>query len=151
MKTIKQMAAALGVDKQRVYRYIRKNRISETHQSNGVMYYDETAEMAITQHFSDVDHINESHHKSHQTASINTVIDILKMELDMKNAQIKDLNERLAETTAALVAAQQSAQAAQLLHAGTMQKQLTDGVGDSAEPDAPTRGFFARIFGRKNP
>ena len=46
-KTIKQMADALGVDKQRVYRYIKKNCISEAHQKNGVMYYDEVVEKRI--------------------------------------------------------------------------------------------------------
>ena len=48
-KTIKQMADALGVDKQRVYRYIKKNCISEAHQKNGVMYYDEVVEKRIKQ------------------------------------------------------------------------------------------------------
>ena len=44
--------------------------------------------------------------------------------------QIKELNERLSECSAALLAAQQTAQAAQALHAGTIQQQLTDGAAD---------------------
>lgn len=52
----------------------------------------------------------------------------------MKDKQITELNARLSECSAALVAAQQTAQAAQALHAGTLQQQqqLIDGADDSA-------------------
>ena len=96
-KTIKQMADALGVDKQRVYRYIKKNCISEAHQKNGVMYYDEVVENRIKQAFSQ----NEPYQES---ASSDTVFDVLlkqsemlRKELEIKNKQISDLNDRLAE------------------------------------------------------
>lgn len=96
-KTIKQMADALGVDKQRVYRYIKKNCISEAHQKNGVMYYDEAVEKRIKQAFCE----NEPHQES---ASSDTVVDVLLMqsemlqkELEIKNKQISDLNDRLGE------------------------------------------------------
>jgi len=149
MKTIKQIADEIGVDKQRVYRYIRKNRISEAHHEAGVMWYDEVDENLINAHFLENNRISEVHHEVHQTTSFDTVIDMLKSELEIKNEQIRELNARLAESNAALVAAQQSAQAAQVLHAGTMQKQLTDGA-DQAEPSTPQKSFFARIFGRKS-
>ena len=32
-KTIRQIADELGIDKQKVYRYIRKNHINEAHQT----------------------------------------------------------------------------------------------------------------------
>ena len=96
-KTIKQMADALGVDKQRVYRYIKKNCINEAHQKNGVMYYDEAVEKRIKQAFSK----NEPHQES---ASSDAVVDVLlkqsemlQKELEIKNKQISDLNDRLAE------------------------------------------------------
>lgn len=44
----------------------------------------------------------------------------LQRELEIKNKQIEDLST-------ALAAAQRTAEAAQALHAGTIQKQLTDG------------------------
>lgn len=54
---------------------------------------------------------------------------MLQKELDRKNEQlavkdkqIEELNARLAEVSLALVAAQQTAQAAQALHAGTIQQ-----------------------------
>lgn len=96
-KTIKQMADAIGVDKQRVYRYIKKSCINEAHQKNGVMYYDEAVEKRIKQAFSK----NEPHQES---ASSDTVVDVLlkqsemlQKELEIKNKQISDLNDRLAE------------------------------------------------------
>ena len=54
---------------------------------------------------------------------------MLQRELDIKNEQIKELNARLAESNAALVEAQQTAHAAEALHAGTIQQRLiTDGT-----------------------
>lgn len=115
MKTIKQIADELGIDKQRVYRYIKKNHINEAHQKNGVMYYDEVVESDIKQAFSQ----NEPHQAS---ASNDTVIDVLvkqsemlQKELEIKNKQIEELNERLAENQKLLDQAQQ-------LHAMTEQK-----------------------------
>lgn len=46
-KTIKQISDEIGVDKQKVYRYIKKNHINESHQENGVMYYDQNAQNII--------------------------------------------------------------------------------------------------------
>jgi hypothetical protein len=66
---------------------------------------------------------------------------MLQRELNIKNEQIQELNTRLAESNSALVAAQQTAQTAQALHAGTIQKSLTS---DHFE----TRGLFSKIFGR---
>lgn len=62
MKTIREIANELGVDKQKVYRFIKQNHINEAHhealQRSGVKYYDEAAETLIKQGFSDeVKHI----------------------------------------------------------------------------------------------
>lgn len=133
MKTIKQIADEIGVDKQKVYRYIKKNHISEVHQEahqeSGVKWYDEAAETLIKQGFSNNSTSNEAHHEVHQNhineAVNDALIEMLKKELEVKNKQIQELNARLAESNAALVAAQQTAATAQALHAGTMQQQLT--------------------------
>lgn len=49
MKTIREIANELGVDKQKVYRFIKQNHINEAHhealQRSGVKYYDEAAEI----------------------------------------------------------------------------------------------------------
>lgn len=105
MKTIKQIADELGVDKQKVYRYIKKNYIkevnreciSETHQRNNVKYYDEVAESLIKQGISGDIESNEIHQEAHQEHVNDTMIDallkqieILQKELDVKNEQIRD-------------------------------------------------------------
>jgi len=149
MKTIKQIADELGIDKQRVYRYIRKHRISEAHQEAGVMHYDEAAETFITSYFAGTDRISEAHHEAHQNASSDAVVDaviaLLKSELEAKNKLIDSLQAELAaERQHSRVMAERSQQ----LHAGTIQHHLTDG-GEVAELVTQPAGFFQRIFGKK--
>jgi hypothetical protein len=164
MKTIKQIAGELGVSKQRVYRYVKKHRISEAHrsassdageahQNNDTAYYDEAVEMGIIEHFNKFGHVSEAHRsasgdagEAHQSASgdagdagdavIHTVIDLLKRELEIKNKQIEDLTKALENTTASLMAAH-------ALHAGTMQDKLMDKEKEKGA------GFFSRFRKRK--
>ena len=151
MKTIKQIADELGVSKQRVYRHIKRNRISEAHHDAGVMWYDDVAILAIAQCFSNSGHISEAHQTTSHDAVIDTVVLMLQRELDTKNEQIRELNARLAESNAALVAAQQTAQAAQALHAGTLHGATaligapvddTD-IDRAVDPPAKRRGIFS--------
>lgn len=69
MKTIREIANELGVDKQKVYRFIKQNHINEAHhealQRSGVKYYDEAAETLIKQGFSDETASSEAHHEAH--------------------------------------------------------------------------------------
>lgn len=97
-KTIKQLSDEIGVDKQKVYRYIKKNHINEAHQENGMMYYDEAVQTQIKQAFSQ----NEVHHEAHQNHINEAVIDtllkqseILKNELEAKNRQIAEMQKLL--------------------------------------------------------
>lgn len=159
MKTIKQIADELGVSKQRVYRFIKRNCINEAHQQNGVMYFNDAAETRIKQGFLK----NEPHHEAHQNRIIDAVcdtvndvvIELLREELNQKNEQIRQLNERLAETTAALAAAQQTiqvaqqtAQAAQALHAGTIQKYFPAGNADP-DPQQSAGSWWNKFFKKK--
>lgn len=122
MKTIKQISDELGVDKQKVYRYIKKNHIKEVHQEcigealqkNGTKYYDEVAESLIKQGFSDniaSDEVQQEVHHNHiDDAVIDTLleqIEILRNELDVKNEQIKEKDKQLSDTLKALDQAQQ--------------------------------------------
>lgn len=162
-KTIKEIADELGVEKQKVYRYIKQHRISEVHheahQRSGAKYYDEAAETLIKQGFSSQTASSESHrevhHEAHQkriNEAVNeAVIDMLRKELEIKNEQIRELNARLAEVSSALVAAQQTAQVAQALHAGTIRQQLTSGDAAEEPEETPTeerRGWLYRLFSR---
>lgn len=118
MKTTKQIADELGIDKQRVYRYIKKNHINEAHQKNGVMYYDEVAESAIKRAFDNKTASNEVHQKRINETVIDTLLkqsEMLQKELEIKNKQIEKLNEMLAESYKLLNQEQQ-------LHAMTKQE-----------------------------
>lgn len=122
MKTIKQISDELGVDKQKVYRYIKKNHIKEVHQEcisealqkKGTKYYDEVGESLIKQGFSDntaSDEVQQEVHHNHiNDAVIDTLlmqIEILRNELDVKNEQIKEKDKQLSDTLKALDQAQQ--------------------------------------------
>lgn len=138
MKTTKQIADELGVSKQQVYRYIKRNRINETLQRNGVMYYDETVEKAIYKHFNINTTSSEVHHETpepHQSTSGEVVnidmFNLLKDELNIKNKQIEALQKSLGDVTVALMESQATAKQAQALHAGTIQTQLIDNDNES--------------------
>lgn len=145
MKTIKQIADELGVDKQKIYRYIRKNHINEVHheahQNNKVKYYDEVAEKLIKQAFQAETTSSEVHHEAHhevlQTTSndaVDVVIEMLRKELEIKNQQIKELNERLAESQRLLNQQQQ-------LNAVSEQKLL------QSEDKKESSSFWTKLFG----
>lgn len=123
MKTIKQIADEIGISKQRVYRFVRHNSISEAHHDTAVMQFDDTAVSIIKSHFTEKDCIINRNSEAHQAVSndmvVDAVITMLKNELEVKNKQIEEL-------TAALREAQQATNAAQVLHAGTMQKQINE-------------------------
>lgn len=110
-KTIKQIADELQLPKQRVYRYIKSNHIKEAHQENGVMYYDETAEMAIKYAFlkkSVSDEASETHQNNAyiNDTAFQAVVDVLKEQLSAKDRQIEQLQRTVDQLTAALTAAQ---------------------------------------------
>lgn len=90
-KTIKQIADSLNLDKQKVYRFIKKNNISESHQKNGTKYYNDSSQTLIFKHFKK----ENTSKKSHQSASFDTVISILQEELNVKNKQIEELQNLL--------------------------------------------------------
>ncbi len=110
--------------------------------------------------------------KPHQTTSssdavLDVVISVLQEELKEKNSQIEAQQNTISELTAALLKTTETLQAAQALHAGTIQSQLearsqntpseppeTPSDGSSGESkveakeetkNSPT-GFWGRLF-----
>ena len=170
-KTIREIADELGVSKQAVYKRYKGKLYTVcapyAHTEQGVLYLSEQAEILIKQDFWGDDCSNGAHTYAHTERSIGaaleqqrndgilevlqTTIDTLHEQLAVKDKQIAELNARLSECSAAMVAAQQTAQAAQALHAGTIQRQLTGETADqsqaAAEPTENRKGCFHRIFG----
>ena len=82
---------------------------------------------------------------------LKATIDTLQGQLAVKDKQIEELNARLAESSAALVSAQQTVQAAQALHAGTIQQQITEGNEQEYHATKSTHnmGIFKKFFRKK--
>lgn len=101
--------------------------------------------------------------------SLSSTVAALTQQLTTKDEQIKAKDKQIEQLTAALQSSQEqqaalvtALTAAQALHAGTIQERLTEQTGTSnnvsdlakgepaQEPQQERKGFFARIFGRKD-
>ena len=169
-KTIKQIADEIGVSKQTVYkRYKGKLHTvcaPYAHTEQGVLYIEEQGETLIKQDFLQKECSIGAHTYAHTERSngavleqpenagviavLQTTIDTLQGQLEIKDKQIEELNARLAEVSSALVAAQQTAQAAQALHAGTIQQQLTSGEDQREDDEVKVKkqSWLSRVFSR---
>ena len=156
MKRIRQIADEIGVSKQAVYkRYKGKLHTvcaPYAHTVQGVLYLSEQAETLIKQDFLQNDCSNGAHtersigavleqsQEAGVVAVLQATIDTLQGQLEVKDRQIEKLTE-------ALAAAQQTAAAAQALHAGTIQQQLiTEETGADQQEPEQKRGWFSKLF-----
>lgn len=151
-KTIKQIADNLGLDKQKVYRYIKKNHINELHQNGQVMWFDDAVEIRIKKAFSNETTSNELHHEAVQTASFDTVlleqIKLLSKQLEEKDRQISNL-QKLADQAQQLQAIAENK--IKLLEQNN--QHLSEQVvsrSNSEDHSEVKKGFFARLFGGKS-
>jgi len=105
-KSIREIAEELNVDKQKVYRFIKKNHINEVHQNHikttSVKQYDEAVQKQIKQGIFKNEAHQKSHHEAHQNHINDVVLDVvlkqsemLKKELEEKNKQINELQKLL--------------------------------------------------------
>lgn len=92
-KTLKEIADELGIDKQKVYRYVKKNHINEVLQSASVKQYDEVAQKQIISHFLKQNSINEAHQNHFKSTSNDAVYDALLKQLETKDKQIQRLQD----------------------------------------------------------
>ena len=161
MKTIRQIADEIGVSKQAVYKRYKGKLYTVcapyAHTEQGVLYLSEQAETLIKQDFLRDGCPNGSHTDTHTERSIGAVpeqsqeagvVAILQATIDTLQGQLEVKDRQIAKLTEALVAAQQTAAAAQALHAGTMKQQLLSGESgaDQQEPEQK-KSWFSKIFG----
>lgn len=146
MKTIKDIADELGVSKTAVRKKIANLGLQTKLQTNGNQFaIGKREENAIKKAFSE----NESQTKNaNQTGNlpqtdtlIEAVVDTLRQELKSKDDLLMAQQKTIDELTSMLASTQKALQTAQALHAGTIQKQLTDGQ--------KKQGLFDKLFGRK--
>ena len=134
--TIAEISVECGVSEQAIRAWCRRNHVAKD--AKGSFAITETQKTAIYQHYLGIDRkeVSQPAKASCETCetSETALITMLERELDrkseqlaVKDKQIAELNERLSECSAALLAAQQTTQAAQVLHAGTIQKEIASG------------------------
>lgn len=152
MKTIRQIADEIGVSKTAVNKQIANLGLRSGLRKNGNQFaIDEHQEALIKEAFSEklqTEIENQTQTENHEVSDLVCVlqatIDTLQGQLEVKDRQIEKLTE-------ALVAAQQTAAAAQALHAGTIQQQLLTGeAGADQQGQEPEqkRGWFSKLFGK---
>ena len=127
MKTIRQIADEIGVSKQAVFKKIKRDGLVDAPSTKNA---EKTAE---------VDGV---------ISVLQATIDTLQGQLEVKDRQIEQQAQTITRLTDALAAAQQTAAAAQALHAGTIQQQLITGEAgtDQQEPEQK-KSWFSKIFG----
>ena len=156
MKTIRQIADEIGVSKTAVNKQIANLGLRSGLRKNGNQFaIDEHQEALIKEAFSEKTQTEienqtqtktqtENHEVSDLVCVLQATIDTLQGQLEVKDRQIEKLTE-------ALVAAQQTAAAAQALHAGTIQQQLLTGEAGADQQDQEPeqkRGWFSKLFGK---
>lgn len=156
MKTIRQIADEIGVSKTAVNKQIANLGLRSGLRKNGNQFaIDEHQEALIKEAFSEKSQTEienqtqtktqtENHEVSDLVCVLQATIDTLQGQLEVKDRQIEKLTE-------ALVAAQQTAAAAQALHAGTIQQQLLTGeagVDQQGQEPEQKRGWFSKLFGK---
>ena len=97
MKTLKQIADELKIDKQKVYRFVVKNHITASSEVMQSKLYDEAAERLIKSHFYHITTSSERSSEPHQKSGYDVVLEQLIKELDIKNEQIREKDRQLAE------------------------------------------------------
>lgn len=143
-KSMKQIADELGVDKQQVYRFINKNNIVEVVIDGQTKLYDETAQKAINEHFSEKQANSKSSSETHQTVLIDRLLKqieslendkkVLQNQLDVKDNQIEALNETIRAQAQSINAREHTELADKIV------KQLPE----------PKQSWWQRHFGKKD-
>ena len=169
-KTIKEIADELGVSKTAVSKQIANLGLRSSLRKNGNQFAienrqekltkmafqkDKQRERVVKNLVSDEQSQTENHEVCDLVGVLQTTVDTLQEQLSVKDQQIRELIARLAECSAALLAAQETARAAQALHAGIIQQQLSDAGEDRATASVPdeqaapnNRRWFSRFFRR---
>ena len=160
MKTIRQIADEIGVSKTAVNKQIANLGLRSGLRKNGNQFaIDEHQEALIKQSFSEKSQTEienqtqtksqtENHEVSDLVCVLQATIDTLQGQLEVKDRQIEKLTE-------ALVTAQQTAAAAQALHAGMIQQQLHSSFIEEELPNQELkrqekRSWFRAWFRKNN-
>ena len=158
MKTIRQIADEIGVSKTAVNKQIANLGLRSGLRKNGNQFaIDEQQEALIKQAFFEktkTEIENQSQTKTQtENHEVGDLVCVLRATIDTLQGQLEVKDRQIAKLTEALVAAQQTAVAAQALHAGTIQQQLVAGEGEELQQEretVPRRSWWKRLFEGKD-
>ena len=157
MKTIKQISEELGVSKQAIQKRIFRAPLREDLQGHisikdGTKYIDDDGVVIIKTAYGAVDIPTDTTIDAAIDQGIDTSMDdvghigkliaMLQKELDLKNKQIEDL-------VADKEYLKNQLNASQFISAGNVQTKLLE-VAHQPPQDEKPKGFFQRVFGRKD-
>ena len=156
MKTIRQIADEIGVSKTAVSKQIENLGLRSSLRKNGNQFaIDEHQEALIKQAFfekTQTEIENQSQTKTQtENREVGDLVCVLQATIDTLQGQLEVKDRQIEKLTEALVAAQQTAAAAQALHAGTIQQQLLTGeagVDQQGQEPEQKRGWFSKLFGK---
>ena len=154
--TIKQLADELAVSKSTIGRAIVQLGFQDQLCKIGNKYMlSETQILQIKLQLSkDEEEKSLQANQEMQNVILQEQLSILNKQLAIKDHQIQILQEQIGQLTVTMESMATALTAAQALHAGTIQKQLTE-HSDSMEPmpdqEQPKqkKGIFSKLFGRK--
>lgn len=98
LKTIKELADELGINKLRIYRFIDKRKIPESKIINTTKHYDLEAQQIIMAHFDKADNDKADNDKADNDKVLREKearINFLEKEIDIKNSQISQIQNLL--------------------------------------------------------
>jgi predicted transcriptional regulator len=132
-KTVTEIAEELGIDRQRVYRYVRAELMNDESVilEGRVLYLKEPAEQAVREHFADVD-------KDKSQTNKESIIEVLQSEIDAQEREIERLHKLLQTTHNALDNAQKLQAAAEQRYL-QLEQQTAEKKPDESE------GIFRRV------
>jgi len=155
MKTIKQIADEIGVSKQAVYKRVKGSLHTVVapyvHTVDGVVCVSYEGENIIIKAFSEKFTYKGTHTERIQDAHTvdDEIIKLLQDNIALLQTQLEEKDRQIDKLTDTVKAQAQSINAAQALHAGTMQDKLTEGHTETADPNASRRSKKWWQFGRK--
>ena len=152
MKTIRQIADEIGVSKTAVNKQIANLGLRSGLRKNGNQFaIDEHQEALIKRAFSEKSQTEIENQTQTENREVGDLVCVLQATIDTLQGQLEVKDRQIEKLTEALVAAQQTAAAAQALHAGTIQQQLLTGeAGADQQGQEPEqkRGWFSKLFGK---
>lgn len=156
--TIAEFAELAGVSRQSIYKQMstRLSKYCKLVDNKKMIEYRALAEVfgIPVEQPCQPENDNSVNHNVNPSEPFEEIIEMLRNELEVKNRQITTLQEQNIQLTETIAKMSDSLQAAQALHAGTIQQQLEGPVehqSESApEPESESLkvGFWARLFRR---